>query len=136
MKIKKFNNYIKESVVTDNLIGSLPEDYKEIQQDILEHIDETLIDINDEYKLSDLKSFLDSYIIDGKDSDKINGLIEDTDISNFYHNHHAIIDKFLNDDGYLDKSPIDNNSYGLHDIMIDGTKYTILKMIEKIKEVI
>lgn len=136
MKIKRFDNFINESMVTDDLITKLPEDYKEIQEDILEHIDNTLSDINDEYRLSDLKKFIDGYIIDGKDSDKINGLIEDSDLSNFYHKHQVVIDKFLNDDGYLEDSPKEHQSYGLHEIMVDGTKYTIFRMIEKIKEVI
>lgn len=136
MKIKRFYNFINESMVTNELIDKLSDDYKEIQEDILEHINDTLSDIDDEYKMSDLRNFIDDYIVDGKDSDKINGLIEDTDLSNFYHKHQTIIDAFLNEDGYLEDSPKEHQSFGLHEIMIDGTKYTIFKMIEKIKEVL
>lgn len=136
MKIKRFNNFINESVVSDDLITKLSDDYKELMTDIITHIDETLVDINDEYKLSDFKKFIDEYIIEGKDSDKINGLIDENDIFNFYMKYQADIDKFLNDDGYLEETPKDHNSFGLHDMMIDGTKYTVFKMVEKIKELL
>lgn len=136
MIIKKYYNFINESMVTDDLINKLTDEYKELQTDLLEHIDETLSDLNDEYKLSDLKKFINDYIVEGKDSANINGLIEDTDISNFYHKHHNSIDKFLNEDGYLEDSPKEHQSFGLHDIMIDGTKYMIFKMLEKIKELL
>jgi hypothetical protein len=134
MKIKRFNNFINESAVIDSIYDKLSEEYIELKKDILEHIDKTLSDTNDEYKFSDLKTFIEEYIVDGENSDKINGLIDENDIFNFYMKHQTDIDQFLLDDGYMDDSPIDHESRGLYENVIEGTKYTVLKMIEKLKD--
>lgn len=141
MKIEKFNKFnkiemnISESVISEiNIIDNIQQEYKDIIDDILDMIDNTLKDIDKDYSLSDFKDFIDDYIIDGLDASNINEFIDDSDISNFYHKHHTTIDEFLLDDGYLDKTPKENQSYGLYDYLINGTKQCVLKMIEKIKD--
>lgn len=134
MIIKRYSSFINESTVTDEIISNLSDNNTELKTDIIEHIDETLSDINDEYKRSDFNNFVDEYIVNGKDSSTINGLIEENDIFNFYMKHQSEIDTFLNEDGYLEETPKDHDSFGLHETLIDGTKHAILKMIEQIRD--
>lgn len=134
MTIKNYNTFLLESMVSDDIISNLPDEYNDVKADIIGLIDDTLSDINDDYKRSDFDKFVNDYLINGKDDVNINGLIDDNDIFNFYMKHQSDIDEFLNSDGYLEETPKEHDSFGLHETLIDGTKYLIFNMIEQIKD--
>jgi hypothetical protein len=64
----------------------------------------------------------------------INKLVEDNDIFNFYLKFQSEIDELLNDTKYMDESPSNNNVFSLYDVVIDGTKQSILDILESIKD--
>ena len=136
MEVKKYNEfYIAENLDLDKLNAKLTEDYKDLKADLIDIINDTMEETSDEsIKNEDLLSFIDEYISKGKDANLLDGLIEDNDIFNFYLKHQSDIDELLNETGYLDKTPKDNNVFSLYDVIIDGTKEAIIKTLEKIKE--
>ena len=52
----------------------------------------------------------------------------------FYLKHQSDIDDLLNKTGYLKKSPTDNNVFSLYDIIMDGTKQSIVEVMELLKK--
>jgi hypothetical protein len=138
MIVKKFNTFIvTEKLDLDSLKGKVGEENSDLKMDLVSLMNRTLESNSDEnVKNDDLVKFIDEYISVGKDSTSIEGLIEDNDIFNFYLKHQSDIDTILNKNGYLQKSPVDNNVFGLFDIMLDGTKEAILDILKEIKPLI
>jgi len=135
MEIKRYNSFlIKEDIDLDNLKMKLGEEYVELKFNLISMINTTLENISEEnVKLNDIKTFIKDYISNGKESNTIEGLIEDNDIFNFYLKNQSDIDQLLNNIEYLDKSPKDNNVFSLYDIVIDGTKQAIFSILRILK---
>jgi hypothetical protein len=134
MKIKKYISYINESLNIEEIESKFSEKYLELKKDVLDIIngvleDSDIKDVSD----NDLDNFIDDYLAKGKEADMIDTLIEDNDIFNFYLKHQSDIDELLNDKEYLDKTPKENDIYSLYDIIIDGTKQSLIYIIEIIK---
>jgi hypothetical protein len=133
--VKKFSFLISEAFNIDNIAKKFNDEYSELKKDILIKSNETLEEDNvSDITKKQLFDFLSEYISVGKDANMINGLLEDNDIFNFYLKHQMGVDKFLNDSGYMEKTPIENNVYTLYEIIIDGVKETILEMIKIIQK--
>ena len=80
--------------------------------------------IENSIKTSDLKTvedFISAYKAD-PDKYQINGLINDSDVWDFYIKYKTEIDEILNKDGFYAKSAEDLNVYSLYDYVIEGTK--------------
>ena len=56
---------------------------------------------------------------------QINGLINDSDIWDFYIKYKDNIDELLNKDGFYEKSPEELNIFSLYDYIIEGTKEAV-----------
>ena len=78
-------------------------------------------------KTSDLKTledFISAYKAD-PDKYQINGLINDSDVWDFYIKYKTEIDQILNKDEFYTKSPDDLNVFSLYDYVIEGTKEAV-----------
>lgn len=136
MVIKKYNDfYIIEKLDLNKLSGKLTDEYKDLKTDLINIVNDILEETSDEsVKNEDLISFIDEYISKGKESNLLDGLIEDNDIFNFYLKHQSDIDELLNDSKYMDKSPKENNVFSLYDVIMDGTKEAIIEIFKIIKK--
>lgn len=128
MKIKSYGTFINEDLKSD-LSPKLGSDYKELKEDIIEMIEKSL-------KTSDNKTFDDfvSAFIKDPEETKIEGLINDSDIYEFYLKYRNDVDELLSKLKFYDESPSDMSSFSLYDYVIRGTKRTILELMTMIKE--
>lgn len=62
---------------------------------------------------------------------KIEGLINDSDIYDFYLKWRNDIDEILNEINFFDESPTSVNAFGLYEYLIKGTERCVLEVIEK-----
>lgn len=131
MEIKKFTSYLTEALDMSEIEENIGESFPELKKDLLDLINGTLEDSDIKNVNKDnLNDFMTDYIAAGKDADMIDELIEDNDIFNFYLKHQSDFDELLNDTGYMEKSPQENNVFSLYDVIIDGTKQGILNLME------
>jgi ATP-dependent helicase/DNAse subunit B len=135
MKIRKYSSFLVEKLDFDDIKERLDDSYIDLKSELIEMIEETLKNIkNAEITMTDLEDFINDYISAGKDANMIDKLVEDNDIFNFYLKFQSEIDELLNDTKYMDESPSNNNVFSLYDVVIDGTKQSILDILESIKD--
>lgn len=134
MKIEKYNNFINEKLDFDDIRERLDDNYSELKNGLIEMIEESLKGSTEVVNMIDIENFIGDYISSGKDASMIDGIIEDNDIFNFYLKYQSDIDELLNDTKYMDKSPKENNVYSLYDVVIDGTKQSILEALKMINK--
>lgn len=126
MKIEKFKDFLFESKDISDLKSKLSSEFKSLKINILEKINKT---VGDEKNIVDIETFISDYISTGKESTLINDFVDDNDIFNFYISNQTDIDKHLIESGYLNTSPKKHNVFSLYDVVIDGTKQTVLDMV-------
>lgn len=135
MQIRKYSSFLLEKLDIEDIKERLDDSYIDLKSELIEMIEETLKNIkNAEITMTDLEDFISDYISAGKDANMIDKLVEDNDIFNFYLKFQSEIDELLNETKYMDKSPSDNNVFSLYDVVIDGTKQSILESLESIKD--
>lgn len=108
------------------LLEKLDESEKEITREIKSMIEKTIETSGGEYR-----SFIKSYLKD-PESVKINGLINDSDIYEFYLKYRNQIDKNLNDIKFYDEIPSELNVNGLYDYIIKGSMRSVLEFIKNL----
>ena len=132
--IKKYIQFIKEADEVETPVESVidqdsnSDKYSEISNEVKSMIDKTI-----EKSGGEFKSFVDSFIKTPEDV-KIEGLINDSDIYDFYLKWRNDIDEILNNSKFFDEVPSELNSFGLYDFMIKGTERAIqetVKMLSK-----
>ena len=79
-----------------------------------------------------IKNFVDSYIRDSE-KNQIEGLINDSDIYEFYLKYRNVIDEILSKDNFYEKKPSELDSFSLYDYTISGTKFAVKKIIGMIQ---
>ena len=109
--MRKFSNLILES---DD-----PSKYTEVTDELKKLIDGTIESSGDEYK-----SFVESFLKD-PDEVKIEGLINESDIYDFYLKFRNQIDEVLNTIKFYQTTPEDLNVFGLYDFVIKGTQKAV-----------
>lgn len=134
MKIEKYNNFINEKLDFNDIRERLDDNYSELKNGLIEMIEESLKGSTEVVNMIDIENFIGDYISSGKDASMIDGIIEDNDIFNFYLKYQSDIDELLNDTKYMDKSPKENNVYSLYDVVIDGTKQSVLEALKMINK--
>jgi hypothetical protein len=125
MKIKPFWKYIGEQA-EDNNSEDKPS-YEEVKKDLGELIEKSL-------KTSDQKTqkdFISAYLRD-PDKTQIEGLINDSDIYEFYLKYRNTVDEVLSDSNFFEEKPSDMESFGLYDYVVNGTKKAIKSFLEMI----
>jgi deoxyribodipyrimidine photolyase len=116
--IKKYLQFINEAdePVKDN------NKYTELKDAVKSMIEKTIEKSGGEYK-----SFVDKFIKSPEDV-KIEGLINDSDIYDFYLKFRNDIDELLNDVKYFSEVPSESNTLGLYDYIINGTERAIAEV--------
>jgi len=118
--IKNFTNYIKEA----NEDESLDTDkYNDLMEDIKSMIESTIENGGGEFD-----TFVSSFNKDPEDF-KIEGLINESDIYEFYLKYRNDIDEILNDVKYFDEVPTENNIFGLYEYTINGTERAVKELV-------
>jgi hypothetical protein len=127
MKISNYFQFIKEDVSQD-LISKLSDENKDIKTDILEMITKS---VNSEDPKM-ITEFIDSIIRNTEDS-KIEGLISDADIYEFYEKYTNQVDEILSKIKFYDTKPSEINSFSLYKFVVKGTQKAILDLVSDIK---
>lgn len=102
--------------------------YGEIKGEIKSMIEKTIEKSGGEYK-----SFVDEFVKNPEDV-KIEGLINDSDLYDFYLKYRNDIDELLNDQKFFGSSPSSVNSIGLYDYLIKGTQKAIEETVKILSE--
>ena len=98
----------------------------------LDFVVKEMIEKTVENKGGEFKSFIDKYIESTEDV-KIEGLINDSDIFDFYLKYRQYIDPILNNINFFNKNPKDLNKLGLYDFSVAGTKVAIDEIVRSLK---
>lgn len=122
--IRKYFQFITEAEDLEN--KKFNSKYDELSNDIKSKIEETVDKIG-----GDFKSFKDKFL-KSPDDVKIEGLINDSDIYEFYLKHRNDIDELLNSMNFFDEIPSESNTFGLYDYIINGTEKAVLEIVKKL----
>jgi hypothetical protein len=126
--IKKYYNFIKESEseTLSQKIGDESDSskYVKIKEEITSMIKSTIESSGGEFS-----SFIDSFNRNPEDV-KIEGLINDSDIYDFYLKWRNDIDEILNDINFFDEIPSEMNTFGLYDYIINGTERSVIEIVK------
>ena len=128
MRIKNYHNFINEDLKS-NLSSKLEGENKELKESIIDKIIKSLN--ADDKKVFD--DFISAYIRDSE-KNQIEGLINDSDIYEFYLSNRNDIDALLSKLNFYDEVPSDMNSFSLYDYVVKGTKRAITEIVTELKE--
>jgi len=130
--LKRYTQFIKEADETTEVKDTTKSEisdaskYTEIKEELKSMIEKTIEKSGGEYK-----SFIDSFI-KNPDDVKIEGLINDSDIYDFYLKWRNDIDEILNNSNFFDEVPSELNSFGLYDFMIKGTQRAVEETVKSL----
>lgn len=116
-----FNQFINEAKGDDLDTG--------VKNDILELVKKT---INSE-DISLIKDFIKTYIKNPEETN-IDGLINDSDIYEFYLKNQTVVDKLLVDDEWFNITPSDKNVFSVYDYIIVSTKNAIKILVNELNK--
>jgi len=119
-KVKKYLDFINES---DEISNKDTSSYDNIKLDIKEKIEKTIENSGGEFK-----SFVDKFK-QNPDDVKIEGLINDDQLYDFWLKYENEIDEILNGINFFDKSPRDLNIIGVY-------KYIMVSVQSAIEEIV
>lgn len=119
--LKNYLEYLKE-----NEESQIDNKYSELKQEVEDLIKKTVENSGGEYN-----AFIDSYN-KSPNNVQIEGLIDDSDIYDFYLKFRNDIDELLNDINYFDEVPSESNTFGLYDYIINGTKKSVTEIIKNL----
>lgn len=138
MKVKKWTEFLKEEVeaeaeLPENTIENeesdakkVSDNYQEVTDEIKKMIEETIDKSGGEFN-----QFVSSFIKD-PESVKIEGLINESDVYDFYLKFRNQIDEILNTTKFYQQTPDENGILGLYDYIILGTNKAILEFVKLI----
>jgi len=115
--IKSFIQYIKESDDSSR--------FTEVKEELKSMIENTIENSGGEFN-----TFIESFKKNPEDF-KIEGLINDSDIYDFYLKWRNDIDEILNDVNFFDEIPSDSNAFGLYEFTIKGTERAIKELAQQ-----
>lgn len=122
--MKNFTEFLNEK-----LDVKLSDNNKDMKNDLLSYIQKTVN--SDDIAL--IINFIDSYIKKPEDSN-IDGLINDSDIYDFYLKNQSNIDKLLLGIKWYDNAPADKNVFSVYDYIIISTKTAISEIMVDLKK--
>lgn len=123
--VKKYLQFIKEANEETKVDSSK---YTEIKDEIKSMIEKTIENSGGEFD-----SFVDKFAKE-PDEIKIEGLINDSDLYDFYLKFRNDIDEILNDLKFFGNAPSDINAIGLYDYLIKGTQKAIEEAVKLLAE--
>lgn len=126
--IKKYSQFLKESDEFEESTSNKQSDskYSNLKEEIKSMIDSTIENSGGEFS-----SFVDSFN-KNPDDYKIEGLINDSDIYEFYLKHRNDIDEVLNDINFFDEVPSEVNTFGLYEYTIKGTERSVIEIVKNL----
>jgi hypothetical protein len=124
--IKKYLQFIKEANEEEGKESLIGDKYTELKDEVKSLIEGTIEKAGGEYK-----SFIDKFIKSPEDV-KIEGLINDSDIYDFYLKYRNDIDELLNNIKYFDEVPSESNTFGLYDYIINGTERAVIEIVKSL----
>lgn len=122
MKINDFKNFLLEQNQENDST------YDEVKSDLKDLIEKSL-------KTSDKKTigdFIDAYERNPEDT-QIEGLINDSDVYEFYLKYRNNIDQKLSDSKFYEEKPSDIECFSLYDYIVKGTKRALKEFISEIE---
>lgn len=122
MKIRKYKNYIKEDLAVEF------ERFSSVKEELLNLISNSVT--SEDMDL--VKEFIDSFIKDSETT-QIEGLINDSDIYDFYLKFISDIDEILNENNFFEIAPQENGVLGLYDYIVNGTLTAVEYLVEEIR---
>jgi hypothetical protein len=131
MEIKKYVQFLAEAV---DSVKDGPT-FDGIKDSIRGMIEETLKKSGG----TDIKTFASKYVQDNENTSKnssgvsIEGLINDDQIYDFWLEFDNEIDELLNQIGFFNESPAENNALGTYKYIIEATKKAILEIVRLLK---
>lgn len=140
MKIKKYSQFLKEEAdaevdLPENTLQNEEEisdenhlKYEEVTDELKKLIDQTI-----EKSGGEFNQFVSSYLKSPNDI-KIEGLINDSDIYDFYLKFRNQIDEILNETKFYQQTPDENGCLGLYDYVILGTNKAILEFAKLLSQ--
>jgi hypothetical protein len=134
--LKRYNQFINEAEETDIDLGSESKEEKETTVDFSDLKEEVSSLIEKSLKTSDSQTkedFIQAFIKDPEET-QIEGLINDSDVYEFYLKYRNEIDEMLSDINFYDEVPSEIGSFSLYDYIIKGTNKAILEIVHKIQE--
>jgi hypothetical protein len=102
--------------------------YTEVTDEVKKMIEKTI-----ENSGGEMKSFIDSFI-KNPDDVKIEGLINTSDIYDFYLKYRNQIDEVLNSIKFYGETPESMNVFGLYDFIIKGTQRSVEEFVKMLSE--
>ena len=123
--VKKYLQFIKEAIGDGKVDSSK---YAEIKGEIKSMIEKTIENSGGEFA-----SFVDKFAKE-PDEVKIEGLINDSDLYDFYLKFRNDIDEMLNDLKFFGSAPNEVNALGLYDYLIKGTQKAIEETVKLLIE--
>ena len=131
--IKRYLQFIKEADETETTqqeVENKPSQddskYSELKDEVKSLIEKTIENSGGEFD-----SFKNKFVQTPEDV-KIEGLINDSDIYEFYLKFRNDIDELLNDLNFFDEIPSESNTFGLYDYIINGTEKAVLEVVKKL----
>lgn len=101
-------------------------------QEVIDEI-KSLIEKTIEKSGGEFNSFVESYIKNPKEV-KIEGLINDSDVYDFYLKYRNQIDECLNEIKFYDLVPSEISVFGLYDFTLSGTQAAILEFVKELSK--
>ena len=124
--VKRYLEFIKEANEEVQKVDSSK--YTEIKDEIKSMIEKTI-----EKSGGEFSSFVDKFVKEPEDV-KIEGLINDSDLYDFYLKFRNDIDEILNDIKFFGNAPSEVNAIGLYDYLIKGTQKAIEEAVKSLAE--
>jgi hypothetical protein len=122
MNVKTYFEYIKEDS-NENLVVD------DISNDLIQMIEKSLNSSDSDTK----EEFISAYLRD-QEKNQIEGLINDSDVYEFYLKFRNTIDEILSKENFFEEKPSDLESFSLYDYLITGTKKAIIKVLEMLNK--
>ena len=118
--IQKYSNYLLEQVDEESDLNK----YSDLKEELTEMIKKSLNSEDSEVVSEFIKSFIKS-----PEDNKIEGLVNDSDIYEFYLKWRNDIDDILSDINFFDEVPSELKVYSLYDYIIKGTNKAVEELV-------
>lgn len=130
MRIKNYKRFLNEDLKSD-IESTIKPENRDLKSEIIDKIIKSLKSEDKEV----FDEFVDAYIQDNE-KNKIEGLINDSDIYEFYLSFRNEIDALLSEINFYDEKPSDPelNCFSLYDYIVKGTMKAVDECVKLIKE--
>lgn len=120
--MKKFTRIV-ESLID---VLNTSEEYLDIQEELMDMVDNTISSDDTDLKVETIKSFIED------NNTTIIGLVNDSDVFDFYMKHRTVIDRVLSDTDHFSKSPETVGTFdSVYEYIIVSTKVGVQELFKQ-----